>query len=95
VLKAKTDIKAGEKLHSDGYQIEAKRAVKGGHSIPALLVIGSGAYSLVSIEAASDGKPWFAVFKDDMKPDARVSAIETWRIAKQHIPFDASAPCGK
>ncbi len=40
VLMAKTDIKAGETLRSDGYQIETKRAVKAGGSISVLYIIG-------------------------------------------------------
>jgi len=84
VLKAKTDIEAGKMLHSDGYQIETRRAVKAGDSISVFFIIGSGAYSLLSIETAGDGKPWFSAFTDDMKLNARTSALETWQITRAH-----------
>lgn len=91
VLRAKTDIKAGERLRSDGYQIETKRAVRAGDSISMFFVIGNANISLLSIEAASDGKPWFAAFTDDMKPDARTSAVEIWGMVKEHVAQDGGS----
>jgi hypothetical protein len=84
VLKAKTDIKAGE-THLDSYLVEAKRAVRAGDFISMLFVMGDNTTSLLSLEAGSDGKPWFTAFKDDTKPGTRVSAIEAWRIAQQYV----------
>jgi hypothetical protein len=83
ILKAKIDTKAGNVVHSDGYQIEVQRSFKAGEAIP-VLVVGDG---ILSIEATHvDGsKPSFAAFKDDMKPNARASAIEAWRTAKEHV----------
>jgi hypothetical protein len=87
ILKAKTDIKAGNVVHSDGYQIQAERSVKAGESI-SVLVLGD---AILSIEAApspsvvAHSKPWFTAFKDDMKPNDHASAIEAWRTEKQHI----------
>lgn len=89
VLKPKTDLQAGQTLHSDGYQIETKRAVRADDSISVLYVIGNMNISLLSMEAASDGKPWFAAFMDDMNQDARASAIEMWRIANHHVAHDS------
>lgn len=93
VLKAKTDLKAGEKLRADGYQIETARAVKAGDSISVVLIVGNNDISLLSIEADSSGKPWFAAFKDDIKPGGRASAIEIWRYANQHVAQDRGI-CG-
>jgi hypothetical protein len=87
VLKAKTDIKAGETLRSDGYQIEAKRAVKAGDSIP-VLFIGD---SLLSVEAATGAKnkgeaePWFAAYKDDTKASDHAALVEAWRLENEHV----------
>lgn len=89
VVKAKTDINAGETLRSDGYQIETKRAVRAGDSISVLFIIGNMNISLLSIESDSDGRPWFRAFMDDMKPDARTSAIEAWRMVRQHVARDS------
>lgn len=87
ILKAKTDIGAGKLLHSDGYQIEAKRTIKAGESF-SVLAVGDGLLSIEVAERAtkdSDGKPWFTAFKDDMKPNDRTCAIEAWRIEKEHV----------
>jgi hypothetical protein len=87
ILKAKTDIKAGETLRSDGYQIEAKRAVKAGDSIPVLFV----GDSLLSVEAATGAKnkgeaePWFAAYKDDTKASDRAALVEAWRLENEHV----------
>jgi hypothetical protein len=87
ILKTKTDIKAGEMLRSDGYQIEAKRGVKAGESIP-VLFIGD---SLLSVEAAegtknkSEAKPWFTAYKDDTKASDRAALVEAWRLENEHV----------
>jgi hypothetical protein len=82
ILKSKTDIKAVNVFHSDGYQIAAERPVKAGEAI-SVLVVGDG---ILSIEGTVDGsKPWFAAFKDDMKPSDRASAIQAWRTGKEHV----------
>jgi hypothetical protein len=91
VLKAKVDIKAGDVIHSDGYEIEVKRSVKAGYSIPAVCVIGNRVLSVLSVEAAeganksSEAKPWFTAFKEDTKANDRDAAIEAWRIEKNHV----------
>ena len=88
ILKAKTDIKAGAVLHSDGYQIETSRAVKAGESISVLLL---GDWFLLSIEAADgvrkrdDLKPWLTVVKDDVKATDRASAFQAWRIEAERF----------
>ena len=78
VLKAKIDIKAGGALKADGYQIEAKRAVKAGESISVLLIDDS----LLSVEA-SDAKPWFTAYKDDTKPSDRAALVEAWKVENE------------
>jgi hypothetical protein len=45
LLKAKTDIKVGETVRSDGYQVETKRAVNAGDSI-SVLFVGESRFSL-------------------------------------------------
>jgi hypothetical protein len=87
VLKINTDIRVGETLKSDGYQIEAMRAVKAGESIS---VLRSGE-SLLSVETAdagkdrSEAKPWFTAFKDDVKASARAALVEAWRTVNEHV----------
>lgn len=88
VLKAKVDIEAGHVIHSDGYEIEVKRSVKAGDSIPAIRV---GDTSVVSAEAAegakksSEARPWFTAFKEDTKANDRSTIIEAWRIENDHV----------
>ena len=83
----KTGIKAGEKLNSDGYQIEPKRAVKAGDSVAVFLIGGS----LLSIEAANgatakgEAKPWFTAYRDDMKASDRAGVVQAWWTENNHI----------
>jgi hypothetical protein len=87
VLKPKADIAATNAVSSDVYQIEAKRPVKTGDQI-AVLVIGGALLSIESDVADaknSEAKPWFSIFKDDMKPGDRASTIEAWRIERKYI----------
>lgn len=85
VLKAKIDIKAGETLRLDGYQVETKRALKTGDTIPVLL-IGD---ALLSVEAAegnkSDATPLFAAYKDGTKVSDRAPLVEVWRVENEHV----------
>jgi hypothetical protein len=81
VLKAKIDMKAGEIIHSDGYEIQTTRAVKAGETIAVFRV---GDTSVVSV--ASDGKganadasnPWFTAFKEATKTSDRSVSIDAW-----------------
>jgi len=47
-LKFKMDLKAGEVLHLDGYDIETQQAVKAGESAQALVINGSVIISLTT-----------------------------------------------
>jgi len=88
VLKVNVDIKAGDVIHSDGYEIEVKRSVKAGDSISAVRV---GPTSVLSAEAdegakkSSEAKPWFTAFKEDTTANDRSTTIEAWRIEKDHV----------
>lgn len=88
VMEVKIDIKAGEVVHSEGYQIESSRSVKAGESIPSLFV---GESSVLSIETAEgtnttkDVRPCITAFKEDVKPNDRSTAIEAWRIEKERV----------
>jgi TonB family protein len=93
VLKANTDIRSGETLNADGYQIRAGRAVKAGDAISVFRIVGEGTQSFLSIEAGGDGEPWFLALEDDAKPEARASAIQVWRIANRHFAQGTGA-CG-
>jgi hypothetical protein len=87
ILKAKKDIRAGETLHADGYSIESSHAIMAGDSIP-IIVVSSSYLSLEASEGSkvqSQAKPWLTVFKEDMKPEERSSAIEAWRIEAEHV----------
>ena len=88
VLTPTAAVEAGKMVHSGGYRIEARGAVKAGDRILAT-DIGDAVLSIATVEeaasaatAASNERPWVAVFKDDMKPSRRVSAIEAWLIVK-------------
>jgi len=82
------DLKAGEEVYSDGYVLEATRAVKAGETVPTLLFIGKKGQSIMSIEAAPDAKdkgnsakpqPWLTIFDERLKPSDRSQAVEAWR----------------
>jgi hypothetical protein len=81
VLKVKIDMKAGEVIHSDGYEIQAKREVKAGDTIAVFRVGGT---SIVSIaKDAPNAKPgetgpWFTAVKEATKKDDRSIAIDAW-----------------
>jgi len=87
LLKAKLDINASETLRLDGYQIETKRAVKAGDTIPVLLIDDT----LLSVEPAdaakdkSNTKPWFAAYKDSTKLSDRPALVEVWRVNNEHV----------
>ena len=98
VLASKTvfavDIKAGELLHSGGYLIEAKRAIKAGETIPTLLFWGSGGDSFLSIEEAPKAEgnnstakpqPLLTIFDEHMKPNERTSVVGARWIAKKIV----------
>ncbi len=83
----KVDIKAGEVLHSDGFQIEAKKDIKAGESFPTIIV-GDSPMSIEPAPQAKDDtakpKPCLTIFKDDVKPNARSVSLEAWGISKEH-----------
>ena len=92
IFKAKTDIKAGDVVDSEGYQIETRRSVKAEEPVPVLIVEdGTGrtpvASAILSLEAALSPalKPSLAAFQDSMKQKDRASAIEAWRTEKEHV----------
>jgi len=89
VLTFKIDIKAGETVHVDGFQIESKRAVKAGKSISVILV---GLSSMISIEttqesanAGATANPWFTAHKDDLELSGRNAAIEAWQLVTEYV----------
>jgi hypothetical protein len=87
LLKTKIDIKAGEPLRFDGYQIETKPVVKAGDTIPVLL-IGDAMLSVEPAEGAkdkSDTKPWFAAYKDGTKLSDRPALVEVWRVENDNV----------
>lgn len=93
VLKVKTDIKAGEVLREDNYEIRVSRTVKTGDVVPVLRIIGDRSIALLSIEASSDGKPWFIAAESDLRPGALPLNIEVWEIERQHVAQDGGI-CG-
>ena len=87
VLKAKIDIKAGETVRLDGWQVETKRAVKAGDTVPVLL-FGDALLSVEPSEGAkdkSDAKPWFAAYKEGTKLSDRPALVEVWRVENEHV----------
>jgi hypothetical protein len=87
LLKSKIDIRASETLRLDGYQVETKRAVKAGDTIPVLL-IGDALLSVEPADGAkdkSDTKPWFAAYKDSTKLSDRPALVEVWRVENEHV----------
>jgi hypothetical protein len=81
----KVDMKAGEVIHSEGFSIEAKRAIKAGETIPTIL-IGDSPISIEADSQAQDSKakpkPFLTIFKDDAKKEDRALALEAWGVCK-------------
>jgi len=68
-FNAKVDIAVGAILHSNGYAIESKRAIKAGDLFNVLRV-GNNIFSVEAVEGTNyDGKaePWFVVLVDSPK----------------------------
>lgn len=82
IFKAKIDIKAGDTLRMDGYQIRAGRTVRAGDTIP---VLSWGYTEYLSIEAANDGEPWLTAFRDETNPSDRASTLEAWRTENERV----------
>ncbi len=83
-FKTKNDIAAGGTVHSSGYTIVAIRAVKEGEPI-AVLDVGDGMFAVETSKGPSneaDEMPSIAVFKNGLKPQDRVSALEAWLTVK-------------
>jgi hypothetical protein len=85
----KVDIKAGDVIRSDGLQIEVKRSVKAGDSIPALFV--QNRIALLSAEPdevtkkSGEFKPWFTAFPENSTTNNSAAAIEAWRIENDYV----------
>ncbi|OGR02558.1 MAG: hypothetical protein A2520_11080 [Deltaproteobacteria bacterium RIFOXYD12_FULL_53_23] len=87
-MEFKINVKAGETVHTNGFQIRTKRPIKAGDRIPVILV---GLSSMLSVESEAGSRdanmpplPWLTVHKDDLDANARSSAIDIWRLAKEH-----------
>ena len=80
-LKAKLEIKTGETVKSDGYEIRTKRTIKVGEQIPVLNIADD---SMVAIEEApggdskGSGQPLLIAIKSGPKSDKRAELIEAW-----------------
>ncbi len=93
MLTFKTDIKAGDVLHSNDFDIETKRSFKAGDSIPVLYIQGGSGLWLLSVEAAdatvpmTESKPLFTAISisKDATPDNRRATIEAWRTENGHV----------
>lgn len=82
VLEFKVDVKTGEVLHLDGYQIEVKRPVTAGESIPSIIIRGDTILSLEAVDGVKEGskaEPFLTAFKEDAISDYRSDAFEVWR----------------
>jgi hypothetical protein len=92
MLTLKTDIKAGDVLHSNDFDIETKRSFKAGDSIPVLYIQGGSGMWLLSVEAAdaaapmTESKPLFTAISisKDVTPDNRRATIEAWKTVNDH-----------
>jgi hypothetical protein len=82
VLTFKVDLKAGAVLHSDGYDIETKRAIKVGDSIPTLYISGP---AIISVGATEEtvANPLVSVFHAGSKN--RSATIGVWRIGRTYV----------
>ena len=90
----KVGLKAGEVLHSDGYLIEAKRAIKAGETIPTVCMEGKGGYSIISIDAVPQAKdkdahakpqPCLTLIDERVKLSDRTNVLEAWRLSNESV----------
>jgi hypothetical protein len=88
------DIPLGAVLHSGGYLMEAKRAIKAGDIIPTLLIKGDTGDSIMSMEAAPNAvekgdsgkpQPWLTIFDERPKDTERALALDGWRISNERV----------
>lgn len=88
------DLSAGEEVHSDGYMVQATRAVKAGEKVPTMLFIWKNGQSMTSIEASSEGKskddaakqrPWLTIFDERLQPGDRTHIVDAWRSSKEAV----------
>jgi hypothetical protein len=78
----KIDLKPGEVVHSEGYRIETKRAIKSGESIPTIYFFTP----IVSIESApGDQHPAIVISKEAAQPADLTSAEEVWRLFQKRV----------
>jgi hypothetical protein len=84
LVRSKIDIKAGDVIHVDGYEIEAKMAVKAGDTIDVFCV---GSTSIVSVQGAKsiNDTPWFTAFNESAKVNDRSVAIEARQAEWRHV----------
>jgi len=86
-LSFKIDMKAGEVVHSEGYKIEAKRAVKAGEPIPAIYFFSP----IFSVEPAQGAKgdagehPAVVISSDSATPGVLKPAEEVWQAFEKHV----------
>jgi len=89
-MEFKINVKGGEMIHINGFQIKTKRPIKAGDRIPVILV---GLSSMLSIETEAGSRvantaaplPWLINHKEDLDANARSGAIDIWRLAKKHV----------
>jgi len=86
-FKPKVELKAGEKLVSDGYEIRALRGLKAGETIPVIL-IGGSMLSIEGVEVVTGKKnsqPYLTAWTEGTTPKEREALIEVWRSADRHV----------
>lgn len=91
LMSLKSEIKAGQKTIADGYQIEAKRAVRVGDSISVLVIPQSPLFGIVAIEDTKESskkgeaEPIFIAQKAEANPEDKAVLIEAWRLVREHV----------
>ncbi len=89
-----SDLRPGEPLHLGGFVVTTSRVVKAGETVPALLLLGGGADTYISIEAApastKSGEtakpgPLLTIFDEHMKLADRTIAVEIWRKTNKSV----------
>lgn len=90
----RADTRTNVAQHSGGYLIEANRAVKAGETVPTLLFMRNGIYSIMSIEPAQGQKgksdaattqPWLTAFDERLKPSDRTLILAAWRASNDTV----------
>lgn len=78
------NLKSGDVLQQEGFQLESRRAFRSGEKIPSLRLLFQHKKFIVSLEAVEgSSKPALSISPDLASAGQRAIALEAWKYAQQ------------